>query len=104
MTPRRNIDLPDGRTLHRWTDEAGQEWACMVYDHGPFCRLCRPVDETLRACLNLVEEGKAEPRQGPDGFEFKLTQQGHAAAEDLLSTNPEAAAMWADLQKRGRRG
>jgi hypothetical protein len=27
---------------HRWTDRFGQEWECDAYDHGPFCRLCRP--------------------------------------------------------------
>lgn len=100
MAERRVIELPGGRRLHRWTDRDGQEWACMAYDHGPMCRLCQRVDETLGACLELVEEGKAEPRQRPAGeFEFKLTQKGRAVAEDVIGGSPEGAALWKQLQE-----
>lgn len=99
---RRVIELPDGQRLHRWANPDGQEWACMAYDHGPMCRLCRPVDETLAALLEHVEEGRALPRQRPDGeFEFKLTQKGVAAAEDLLSRSPEAVEFLGEAQRRG---
>jgi hypothetical protein len=45
--------------LHRWTRN-GQEWACGAYDHGPFCRLCTPVDATLALILKNVDAGRME--------------------------------------------
>jgi hypothetical protein len=35
-------------TLHSWTQEGAdgedEEWYCIAYDHGPFCRNCVNLD------------------------------------------------------------
>lgn len=31
--------------LQIWTDRDGVTWACDAYDHGPFCRQCRIVED-----------------------------------------------------------
>lgn len=37
-------------TLHSWTQEgedgSDEEWYCVAYDHGPFCRNCINLDGT----------------------------------------------------------
>jgi hypothetical protein len=75
--------------LHRWTDRDGQEWACQAYDHGPFCRLCVPVnDGMLQGCLDNVERGYFEiVQQDADGFRFKVTSDGERAVKGLLGEN-----------------
>lgn len=76
-----------GHKLHRWHDVDGNEWACAVYDHGPFCRLCQPCDGTLSALLENVAEGRMTFKQDPNGeFRFRLTEAGQQAAADLIST------------------
>lgn len=78
-------ELPDGKTLHRWTDREGQPWACMQYDHGPMCRLCTPVDEVLDACLQNVVDGLMETRQTEEGFAFKMTDEGNRRTAKLIT-------------------
>lgn len=93
--------MPSGKTLHRWTDHDGQEWACSEYDHGPMCRRCQRVDELLHELLDAIEEGDMECRQHPDTaqFEFKATGQGTAKAEALINSSAEAAALYAKAQQ-----
>lgn len=82
-------------TLHRWTDADGQDWACAVYDHGPFCRLCQRLDDIGEACLNLVDEGLLDVQAAPDGtLMFKTTATGTARAEVLRDADPELQALW----------
>lgn len=77
--------LPNGITLHRWTNPTGDEWACVASDHGPFCRLCQPVDGTLAACLENVMDGLFEiVSYGPDGqFRFSVTPEGKRRVEHM---------------------
>jgi 5,10-methenyltetrahydromethanopterin hydrogenase len=84
--PRRNerYELSGGKILHRWTDQQGQSWACMQYDHGPMCRLCQPVVEVLEACLQNLVDGMMEARQTEQGFEFKMTDEGNRQAAKLI--------------------
>lgn len=44
------------RMEHRWTDRDGQTWVCDAYDHGPMCRLCRPVPSTDEDRLQKAAE------------------------------------------------
>lgn len=81
-------ELPNGKTLHRWTtDSTGERWACMSYGHGPMCRRCQPVDGTLDALLQNAIDGYMEARQNPDTaeFEFKMTDEGNRQAAKLIS-------------------
>lgn len=89
--------------IYVWDNGADQVWACCAYDHGPMCRLCQPVDETLLALLQNVASGNMLARAKPDGeFEFKMTVKGNAAAENLVHATVEGADLWARLQERLR--
>lgn len=56
--------------IHHWIAQDGEHWICTAYDHGPFCRLCRPVnDEPLLECLTYLssyEEAMSEAHQTLD--------------------------------------
>lgn len=83
-------ELPNGNTLHVWiTGSESDEpklWACQVYDHGLFCRLCKEVDGALNACLVNVLDGRMECDQDQDGeFRFKVTQAGVDAVRTMLN-------------------
>lgn len=81
----RKIDLQGGRKLYRWFDCDENEWACAVYDHGPFCRLCQPVDETTHILLGLVESGDCDLKTEANGeFKLKLTPKGTRKAMKML--------------------
>lgn len=47
-------------TLHLWIT-GDQLWSCAEYDHGPFCRLCKPVDTiqvapgSLQRVLGIID-------------------------------------------------
>jgi hypothetical protein len=86
-------DLGDDRRLHVFitgTPEHPKMWACSVYDHGPFCRLCQEVDGTLNALLVNVLDGRMTCRQDAEGeFQFKLTQAGTDAVRSMLRRNAE---------------
>jgi hypothetical protein len=88
--------------MHRWRNPDGQEWACVAYDHGPFCRRCQPVTETLYGLLENVRLGRMEiVGANPDGeFKFRLTAEGEARAEDLIHNDPEMADLWARLETK----
>ena len=78
--------------LHRWTGSDGQEWACGVYDHGPFCRLCQPVEGALALILANVDEGLMEFANATSSGElrFRLTEEGEQRADALVRDDPEA--------------
>lgn len=78
-------NLPNGITLHRWTNRTGDEWACIASDHGPFCRLCQPVTGTLAALLENVMDARMEiVAMEPDGeFRFRLTAAGERYVEQM---------------------
>jgi hypothetical protein len=85
-------DLGNDRRLHVFltgTDEIGRKlWACCVYDHGPFCRLCQEVDDALNALLLNVVDGRMGCRQEPGGeFKFKVTQAGLDAVRAMIERN-----------------
>lgn len=86
-------DLSSGRTLHIWIVGAEDEpemWACSVYDHGPFCRLCQRVDGVLNACLVNVLDGRMECDQDAEGgFRFKMTPAGIDAVHTMLDRSTE---------------
>lgn len=71
--------------LHRWKQQDG-EWACAVYDHGPMCRLCQPVDSTLRTFLDMIDTGETElvgvDRNGE--MQFRLTEAGTKRAREVI--------------------
>lgn len=92
---------PPLHTIHVWEEPVeGQVWACCAYDHGPFCRLCQRVDETLMALLQNVQQGMMDAKAGPDGeFQFKMTVKGTAKVEDTISTDPAMAMFWARITK-----
>lgn len=73
--------------LHRWTDRSGQHWACGAYDHGPMCRLCTPVDETLALLLENLDAGRIEfVGTDPDGeLQFRVTPGGQRRIDELLA-------------------
>lgn len=95
------LEQDDGPTVHVWTQEGDDQeevWACCAYDHGPFCRLCQPVDDVLLALLANVEDGRMRCRAKSDGeFEFQMTQKGNAAVEGMLATDPEIVELWGRL-------
>lgn len=73
--------------LHRWTQRDGDEWACAVYDHGPHCRLCQPVVETLAAIFENVDAGNMEfdHVDGATGeLSFRMTDQGQERAREAI--------------------
>lgn len=79
-------ELDDDKRLHVWITggDEPQMWACCVYDHGPFCRLCQPVDGLLNACLTNVIDGRFTCSQKSDGeFEFSITQAGKDAVRAM---------------------
>ena len=80
------FSLPNGKTLHRWTNPTGDEWACMEYDHGAFCRRCVPVNPTMALCLENVVDGLFEIVEQIPGEEFvmRLTPEGNRRAEHLI--------------------
>jgi len=81
-------DLGEGRKLHVFiTGVEGDYklWACSVYDHGPFCRLCQEVDGGLNACLVNVLDGRMECQQDAKGeFCFKVTKAGEDAVRAMI--------------------
>lgn len=78
-------ELANGRMLHIEQKGGGACYACQVYDHSPFCRLCQPVDEILDGCLQNVIDGNMEARQNGNGeFSFKLTPQGQQQASHIV--------------------
>lgn len=83
---RRKYPLPNGIVLLRWASIDGQEWACIAYDHGPFCRRCQAVDATAIACLENVVDGLFEIVGQDDGGDFilRLTDKGNRRAERLI--------------------
>lgn len=93
------ITQPDGYpVIHVWR-RGDEVWACCASDHGPMCRLCQEADEVLVACLLSCADGQMLARAGSAGdFKFKATAKGVAHAEDLMMSDPEMAAIWADLQ------
>jgi hypothetical protein len=91
------IHQQDGPDVHVWT--SGDDlWACAAADHGPLCRLCQRVDEVLDGLLENVREGNMIVRVGGDGqMKFSLTEQGNARSEEMIHTDPEAAALYAQV-------
>jgi len=85
--------LPNGVTLHRWTNPTGDEWACIASDHGPFCRLCQPVTGTLAALLENVMDARIEiVGAKPDGeFLFRVTEAGERYVEQMIGDDHEPA-------------
>lgn len=84
-----DYDLGDGKTLHVWITGDGTEnaemWACCAPDHGPFCRLCQPVDGTTNALLIAVIDGNLEIQQDADGgFLLKITKAGEHMVRNLM--------------------
>lgn len=81
--------------LHRWTQD-GQEWACAVYDHGPFCRLCHRVEgDTEHAMLDAVEAGDLLLRVSADGsFMYALSDQGETRVRDLIQGDADSFAIY----------
>lgn len=73
-------------TLHRWTQRDGSEWACACYDHSPFCRLCQPVDGTLKSFLDYVDEGVMEVvgAKSDGEIQFRLTPAGEVRAREAI--------------------
>lgn len=66
----------DGHDLYRWVQDR-QEWACCAYDHGPLCRRCRPVDETVAALLDDVQKGRLQMwDRDRDGWQFQGRTNG----------------------------
>ena len=69
---RTSIEQFDGcPAIHAWSSGA-QRWACVAYDHGPMCRLCQPVEETLGNqwffdCLKACGDGELVARADTDG-------------------------------------
>ncbi len=78
-------ELEDGKlTLHVWLS-GGEMWACSVYDHSAFCRLCQPVTEALGLLLADTLAGKLRCRQDAAGqFMFQVTEDGEEWAKRLL--------------------
>lgn len=87
--------------LVRWTNRDGQEWACVAYDHGPMCRRCQIVDDTLAACLENVEMGNMEIVGADEDGQFKLrvTEQGEERVRELITA--VVARIWR-VRDRGR--
>lgn len=81
-------DLGDDRRLHIFItgpEDDLKMWACSVYDHGPFCRLCQEVDGVLNACLVNVIDGRMECSQDQRGeFRFKVTKAGEDAVRAMI--------------------
>jgi hypothetical protein len=77
--------MSESVTVHRWTQD-GQEWVCAAYDHGPFCRLCQPVDDVIAACLENVDLGFMEiVGHDPDGqLRLGMTEAGNARVRTLI--------------------
>jgi hypothetical protein len=78
--------------FHHWTDRDGREWACLAYDHGPLCRLCREVTDGVEsACLANVDKGYFDVRgraQDPVGeWQFQVTESGKRYIAALLNAN-----------------
>jgi hypothetical protein len=76
-----------GHEVRRWggPDRPNGEWACAVYDHGPFCRLCQPVDPGLRLLLDRAEAGELTVSTDSTGaFAFAATPEGVAAAIEVI--------------------
>lgn len=95
------IEQSKGPSVYVWEQIDGM-WACCAGDHNAFCFLCQKADETLVSLIQHVREGNMICRAKPDGeFEFHVTMKGHAAAEDLIMSDPAMADMWAKLQANG---
>ena len=58
----------------------------MAYGHGPMCRLCQPVDDTLDACLQNALDGLFEAQQDSltGEFKFRATEEGNRRAARLI--------------------
>jgi hypothetical protein len=79
------FELPNGKTLHRFTDADGSPWACIAYDHGAFCRRCRRVDEFVEALLQNVLDGRMEVFDDPErGMVFRVTDEGRRQVDHML--------------------
>jgi hypothetical protein len=85
-----DFELADGtyprepHPLVVWTQGDGQ-WACVAYDHGPFCRRCVHLDGIEAACLVNVIEGTLAVEDHPDlGWRFHLTDSGKARVETAI--------------------
>lgn len=102
MSQSTTIEQAEGYpTVHIWQNDDGEVWACCAYDHGPMCRLCQRADQVMLDCLQNVADGKMFVRANADGeFQLKVTALGEAAAEDLIMSDLEMAALWAQLEKR----
>jgi hypothetical protein len=78
------IEQPDLPPIHVWTNKAGETWACAAADHGPMCRLCRRVGDTLGALLENVRDGNMTARVDAKGeFQFKTTAKGDATKRKI---------------------
>jgi hypothetical protein len=98
-------ELPNGKTLHRWTNPTGDEWACVAYDHGPMCRRCQPVTPTFAALLSLVMDGDMEITDCDSAgeFQWRLTVEGDRRAAHLIATNEEMGDMIRGLEDKDAR-
>jgi hypothetical protein len=79
-------EITDKQTLHVWTNGEYGRWWCIAYDHGPFCRRCKPLDETTEALLENVLDGRMEMKDDdPDrGLIFRLTEVGIRGVRQML--------------------
>lgn len=95
------IEQPDGYPpIHVRREGDGTFWVAAGDEPG---LVFRPVDEIVFAMLENVRDGNAVAQVRPDGeFEFKVTPQGIAKVENMISTNAEHAAIYADAQRWGR--
>jgi hypothetical protein len=87
-----DFELADGhyefedppRTLRIWSQSEGQ-WACVAYDHGPFCRRCQKLDPTAAACLAVVLERHMDVFDDPTrGMVFQVNEAGKVRVETAI--------------------
>lgn len=79
-------ELSNGKTLKVWSQSDGQ-WACIAYDHGPFCRRCRHIseDESEASLVSHVIDGNMEMEDSPDGWRFRVRALGEAEVIRILA-------------------
>lgn len=52
------------KNLHIWINQTdGSCWACMEYDHGPFCRLCNQIDHKVYDILKALIAEIRDPKE-----------------------------------------
>lgn len=84
----RDYTLPDGRRLHRWVDENGRYWLCLMSES--VCIGCdSDGDGMLDAMLQNVLDNRMTIGWDDDrGFVFSMTDEGKRAVEHMLDDPP----------------